>query len=73
MHTSFTVKLLIVLGLLAILVSLGSALFALVRDKGRSQRTVRALTWRIGLSLGLFVLLLLGIATGVVVPHDIGG
>ncbi len=42
-----------------ILFSLGSALFYLMRDKGGSNRTVNALTVRIGLSVALFLLLLL--------------
>ena len=53
-------KIVIVLFLLFILGSLGSALYFLVRDKGHSERTVRALTWRIGLSITLFVLLMAG-------------
>ncbi|MCS6785749.1 MAG: twin transmembrane helix small protein [Thiobacillaceae bacterium] len=49
---------LIYAALLAILASLVSALVFLVRDRGRGTRTVRSLTWRIGLSLGLFVLIM---------------
>jgi hypothetical protein len=41
-----------------ILASLGSALFYLMRDKGGSDKTVNALTIRIGLSVALFLLLL---------------
>jgi hypothetical protein len=44
--------------LVLILGSLGSALFYLVRDKGGSDRTVKALTLRVGLSLALFLLLM---------------
>ena len=51
------IKAFIVLFLLVILYSLASSFFFLVRDKGQSDRTVRRLTWRIGLSLVLFVLL----------------
>ncbi|MEJ8567507.1 twin transmembrane helix small protein [Elongatibacter sediminis] len=50
-------KIFIVLFLLTILYSLASSFFFLVRDKGEGDRTVRRLTWRIGLSLVLFVLL----------------
>ena len=52
--------------------SLGSAMVYLVREPHGSKKTVRALTWRIGLSIGLFVLLLLGFVTGVLEPHGIG-
>jgi hypothetical protein len=51
-------KIVIVLFLLVILASLGSALFYLMRDKGGTDRTVRALTWRVGLSITLFLLLM---------------
>lgn len=43
---------------LGILASLGSALFYLMKDKGGTNRTVNALTVRIGLSVALFLLLL---------------
>ncbi len=41
-----------------ILISLGSALFYLMRDRGGSDKTVQALTFRIGLSVALFILLI---------------
>ena len=47
-----------------ILVSLFSALYFLVKDKGQSTRTVKALTVRVALSIALFVLLLLGFHFG---------
>jgi len=46
--------------LVVILLSLGSAMFYLIRDKGKSDRTVKALTVRVALSITLFVLLMLG-------------
>jgi hypothetical protein len=52
-------RIFVVIVFLGILASLGSALFYLMRDKGGSNRTVNALTWRIGLSVVLFLLLLL--------------
>ena len=51
------IKIFIVLFLLTILYSLASAFFFLVRDKGDGDRTVKRLTWRIGLSLVLFLML----------------
>ena len=54
-------KTLIVLILLVIIGSLFSGLFYLVKDKGTSERTVRALTVRISLSVALFVLLMAGL------------
>lgn len=58
--------------LIAIVASLGSALYYLVRDAGTGNRTVRALTWRTLLSIILFVLLLLGFHFGLIKPHPIG-
>ncbi|MGB5260590.1 MAG: twin transmembrane helix small protein [Gammaproteobacteria bacterium] len=66
-------KIIIVLFLFIIIGSLFSGLFYLVRDKGASERTVRALTVRISLSVLLFILLMIGYATGVLQPHGIAG
>ena len=66
-------KILVVLILLTIIGSLFSGLFFLIRDKGASDRTVRALTLRISLSVLLFVLLMIGYATGLLQPHGVGG
>jgi hypothetical protein len=62
-------KIIVILMLLAILASLGSALFYLVRDKGSSERAVKALTIRISLSVLLFILLMIGYVTGWLQPH----
>ena len=53
-------KIVVILFLLFIVGSLFSALYYLVRDKGQGERTVRALTVRITLSVVLFLLLMLG-------------
>lgn len=63
--------LLIVAFLLVILYSLGAGLYYMLVDKGRTKRTVNALTWRIGLSVVLIALIVLGILTGVIQPHGI--
>lgn len=62
-------KFLIVACLIAIVVSLGSGLFHLVNDKGESKRMVRALTVRIALSVGLFILLFIAWSQGMIQPH----
>jgi len=49
--------------MLAIIVSLGSGLFFLVRDRGKTQRTVVALSVRVALSVLLLVLLAWGFAS----------
>ena len=53
-------KIVVIVFLVLIVGSLGSALYYLVRDKGGSDRTVKALTVRISLSIALFVLLMAG-------------
>jgi len=64
------IKLFIIVMLLLIVGSLFSALFFLMKDKGQGRRTARALTFRISLSIGLFLLMLLGYYTGVIgQPH----
>lgn len=65
------IQILIIIIFLGILISLGSGLLYLVKDKGQSSRTVKALTWRIGLSVGLFLFLMLLVALDVVKPHGI--
>ena len=67
------IKLLIILVLLAIVASLGSGLFHLVRDEGKSKRMVNALTLRIALSVLLFVLLFIAWRSGLIAPHGING
>jgi hypothetical protein len=56
----------------AIVASLASALRQLSRG-GDSRRLLRALTWRIGLSIALFVLLMLGWYLGFIEPHGLDG
>jgi cytochrome bd-type quinol oxidase subunit 2 len=64
-------KLFVVLALIGIVVSLGSALFHLVTDKGDSKKMVRALTVRIGLSVSLFIVILAAWAMGIITPHGV--
>ena len=67
-------KLIVVLAFLAIIVSLGTALYGLVRGGGGSDTTtVRALTWRIGLSIALFLFILFAWRMGWVTPHGLKG
>ncbi len=64
-------KIVVILLFVAILASLGSALFVLVTDHGESKRTVKALALRVGLSLTLFLLLMAGYYFGLI-PGKIG-
>lgn len=65
------IKVIILIFFVFIFYALGSALYYLVHDKGGSDRVVRALTWRIVLSLILFVLLMIAFALGWITPHSI--
>jgi len=65
-------KIIIIVLLLTVLVSLGSALYHLVTNKEEnSDKLVKSLTWRIGLSVGIFILLLIGQAIGLIQPHGL--
>ncbi len=64
-------KLFIVIALLAILFSLGRALFHLTSGKGSSEKMAQALTWRISLSVGLLLLILLAAHQGWIAPHGL--
>ena len=64
-------KIVVILFFVAILASLGSALFFMVSDRGKSKRTVKALALRVGLSLALFTVLMAGYYFGII-PGKIG-
>ena len=44
-----------------------------VDDQQKSAKMLRALTWRIALSVCLFLLILLAWWTGLIHPHPVGG
>jgi hypothetical protein len=54
----------VILVLVCIIGLLFSALFFMFKDKGDSKRMVRALTWRVALSVSLFLLLMVGFYFG---------
>jgi hypothetical protein len=66
------IKILVVIALAAIVFSLGSALFHLSRGKGDPKKMVRALTIRVALSVGLFILLMVAWYNGLITPHGVG-
>jgi len=63
------VKILIIITLVLIAGSLFSALYYLMKGD-TSERTVKALTWRISLSLVLFLLIMLAFSTGIIGPPN---
>ncbi|MGU9958194.1 MAG: twin transmembrane helix small protein [Arenicellales bacterium WSBS_2016_MAG_OTU3] len=58
----------IVVLLIAMAGSLFSALYFMIKDKGGSNRTVKALTVRIGIWVVLFAILAIGLQTGWIEP-----
>lgn len=58
-------KILIIIMLLFIFGSLFTALYHLIKGT-QSEQVVKALTWRISISIVLFLLLMIGFYTGVI-------
>ena len=63
-------RIIIVIALIGIVFSLGSALFYLMRDKGTTNRTVNALTVRVGISVALFLFILFSYWMGWIAPRN---
>jgi len=63
-------KIVIIVFILTILYSLVSSLVFLVMDKGEGDRTVKRLSWRIGLSLVLFIFLWAAYQMGWIEPNS---
>ena len=64
-------KILVAIAFIFIIASLGSALVFLMKDKGGSQRAVKALAFRVGFSVALFILILLAAHFGYLHPTGI--
>ncbi|WP_034380018.1 twin transmembrane helix small protein [Herbaspirillum sp. CF444] len=64
-------KIIVAIAFILIIGSLASALLFLMRDKGKSNRTVYALTLRVGFSVLLFILLLIAYKFGLIQPTGI--
>lgn len=65
------VKIIILVLLALVLLSLGAAMFSLVRERGDSSRTAKFLTLRIALSIALFVFVAFAFFMGWIQPHGI--
>lgn len=57
-------RIIVIIAFLGIVASLASAYLFLMRDKGGTNRTVNALTVRIGLSIALFLFVLFAHSMG---------
>ena len=64
-------KIIVAAAFILILTSLASALIFLMKDKGKSNRTVKALAFRVGFSVALFVLILIAYKLGWIEPTGI--
>jgi len=64
-------KWIIPVALLLIIASLGSALYYMMKDRGNSSRMVHSLMLRIGLSIALFLGILLAYHFGYIQPTGI--
>ncbi|TDU25751.1 DUF2909 family protein [Panacagrimonas perspica] len=67
------VKLLILALLIGIVVALVFGGVFLVKDPSTSRRTVKALSWRVGLQVALILFLILAFFMGWLKPHEVGG
>ena len=68
---TIVIKAIIIILFVFIFISLGSALYYLMRDQGNSDRIVKALTWRIGLSIVLFAVLMIAFFMGWITPNTV--
>ncbi|MDF1757672.1 MAG: twin transmembrane helix small protein [Legionellaceae bacterium] len=65
------IKIIIFIIMLFILGALTFGLINLVRDQGKTQRTVKSLTVRIILSVGLFIFLFFAFKFQWIAPHGV--
>lgn len=64
-------KIIFIFLFLLIIISLFSSLFFLVKDKGNKKRVINALKIRIGLSIILFIILIIMYTNGYIQPHGV--
>ena len=65
------IKIIVVILFLFILGSLASALFHLLTSRESNPKTVKALTYRIGLSVLAFIVLIMSASLGWIQPHSL--
>lgn len=64
-------KVIILIAMFVILGALITSLIFLLRDTGQKNRTVKALSLRIGISLSLFIFLFVAFRLGWIAPHNL--
>lgn len=65
------IKIVIIILFLLIILNMSFALFSMMKGKSNNKKTVKALTWRIALSLVLFIILVIAYLTGHIQPHGL--
>lgn len=66
------IKIIVLLAMLAVLFSLFTALFHLTKGgAGSSQKSLKFLIWRLGLSIAIFLGLYLASLFGIITPHGL--
>ncbi len=63
-------QIVIIIAFILILVSLFSGLYFVMKDKGKTNRAVNALTFRIGFSILLFLFIIISYKMGLIHPAD---
>jgi TRAP-type C4-dicarboxylate transport system permease large subunit len=71
-HVETIYKVALVIMFLVVIFNLGQALYFMMTEKDESKRTVWALTRRIGFSLVLIAMVIVGIKLGWIHPHGVG-
>jgi hypothetical protein len=71
-HVETIYKVALVIMFLVVIFNLGQALYFMMTDKDESKRTAWALTRRIGFSLVLIAMVIVGIKLGWIHPHGVG-
>uniref|UniRef100_E6PTN5 Twin transmembrane helix small protein n=1 Tax=mine drainage metagenome TaxID=410659 RepID=E6PTN5_9ZZZZ len=66
----FNLQIVIVIAFILILASLFSGLYFVMKDKGKTNRAVNALTFRIGFSILLFLFIIISYKMGWIHPAD---
>ena len=61
----------VIIAFILIIGSLASALVFMMKDRGRSDRTVTALAMRVGFSIALFLMILVAYKLGWIAPTGI--
>lgn len=66
------IKIIVLVAMAAVLVNLFIALFHLTRGgEGDARKTLRSLTWRLAISIAIFLLLFIAAMMGWVAPHGL--